>query len=106
MIIKKKKRKFGISLDNGYFGEIVKFILNSRRQGRRVRTIFRRLRKQDRCSDWRDIALLTFILNVVKGNNLPFSRKEVFSAFKRVDPEGLRLRRKAGVIERINRGGF
>lgn len=64
--------------------ELNQYVKKCRKNKMRVRSIFLRLRNMKKYSGYSDIVLLNILVGVLEELNLPFSSREIHSAFKEV----------------------
>ncbi len=67
--------------------EIKKYLVNFRRNKLRIRSIFLNLRKLNKFWGWSDLVLLNSIVIGLRELGEPYSKKEIYSAFKMVDKD-------------------
>lgn len=67
------------------YKEIQKYLPKARNNKQRIRTIFLNLRKLDKFFAYSDFVLLDSIVAGLISLNFPYSKKEIYSAFKEVD---------------------
>lgn len=65
--------------------ELKKHLIYGRQNKHRIRTIFNNLKKLKKYEGWSDLVLLNCVVNGLDELGEPYSKNEIYSAFKEVD---------------------
>lgn len=78
--------------------EIKDYLIKARKKRLRIRTIYLKLRGLEKYYYWSDLILLNSIIIGLNDLNLPFSRKEIYSAFKMINKEDYSAETKHSIL--------
>jgi hypothetical protein len=84
--------------------QLNKEIVKHRRLGHRIRRILLKLRARESLYGWGDLMILNTIVNCLKESNEPYSRSEIYSAFRVVNRDDYDSGDKNTLIKGLLRG--